>query len=121
MRKAESRSIVQRAERASREISRENAPDSEVVRDLQRQLANAWLLYTNYKRYHWQTYGPLFRDLHLLFDELAKEVLGTLDMFAERVRMIGQNPVASPEEVMETASVSVRVIRGAGPKAVPGG
>ena len=102
---AETRSIEQRAERAARAISRENAPDSEVVRDLQRQLANAWLLYTNYKRYHWQTFGPQFRDLHLFFDELAQTVLATLDEFAERVRMIGQDPVATPAEVMQAASV----------------
>lgn len=101
------RSTKAQADALIEEISQENEPNSEVVEHLQRQVANAFLLYSNYKRYHWQTYGPLFRDLHLLFDELAKEVLGTLDMFAERVRMIGQNPVASPEEVMETASVSV--------------
>ena len=72
---------------------------------LQRQLANAFLLYANYKRYHWQSFGPLFRDLHRLFDELAKEVQATLDDLAERVRMIGQDPIATPAEVMEAASV----------------
>jgi starvation-inducible DNA-binding protein len=92
-------------ERAAREISRENAPDSEVVRHLQRQLANAFLLYGNYKRCHWQTFGPQFRDLHLLFDELAQAVLATQDEFAERIRMIGQDPVATPAEIMHDASV----------------
>jgi starvation-inducible DNA-binding protein len=93
-------------DRIGREISRQNAPDNAVIQHLQRQVANALLLYTNYKRYHWQTYGPLFRDLHLLFDEFAKEVLATQDEFAERVRMIGQDPVSSPAEVMETTSVT---------------
>ena len=92
-------------EGAAREISRANAPDSPVVRHLQLQLANAFLLYANYKRYHWQSSGPLFRDLHRLFDELAGDVQGTLDVLAERLRMIGQDPVATPAEVMETASV----------------
>lgn len=91
--------------KAARAISRENTPDSPVVRHLQRQLANAFLLYSNYKRYHWQTYGPLFRDLHLVFDEFAGEVLDTLDPIAERLRMIGQDPVAGPTEVLKTASV----------------
>jgi starvation-inducible DNA-binding protein len=75
------------------------------VRHLQRQVANAFLLYANYKRYHWQTYGPLFRDLHELFDELARDVRKTLDELAERLRMIGQDPVATPAEVLETGSV----------------
>ena len=92
-------------ERSAREISRTNSPDAPVVRHLQRQVANAFLLYANYKRYHWQSHGPLFRDLHRLFDELARDVQGTLDVMAERLRMIGQDPVATPAEVMETASV----------------
>ena len=95
------------AERVAEEISRENAPDSPVVEHLQRQVANALVLYLNYKHYHWQTYGPMFRDLHLLFDEFAAAVLDTIDEFAERVRMIGQDPVASPQEMLQTASVKV--------------
>lgn len=95
----------QRVERTVREISQLNAPDAPVVRHLQRQVANAFLLYANYKRYHWQTFGPLFRDLHLLFDTMADEVRGTLDEFAERLRMIGQDPIATPAEVMENTSV----------------
>ena len=89
------------------EISKENAPDNPVVEHLQRQVANALVLYLNYKHYHWQTYGPMFRDLHLLFDEFAGAVLGTVDEFAERVRMIGQDPLASPQEMLLTASVKV--------------
>lgn len=96
-----------RKETIAEEISKENTPDSPVVEHLQRQVANALVLYLNYKHYHWQTYGPMFRDLHLLFDEFAQAVLETLDEFAERVRMIGQDPVASPQEMLTTASVKV--------------
>jgi DNA-binding ferritin-like protein len=74
------------------ELSRENSPASPVVQELRRQVANTFVLYANYKHYHWQTYGPLFRDLHKLFDEFAHDVLATLDELAERVRMIGQDP-----------------------------
>jgi starvation-inducible DNA-binding protein len=94
-----------KAQTMSEEISRENQPHSVVVMQLQRQVANAYMLYTNYKHYHWNTYGPLFRDLHLLFDEFADAVLKTGDRFAERIRMIGQDPLFSPMEISETASV----------------
>jgi DNA-binding ferritin-like protein len=40
------------------------------VHHLQRQVANSFVLYANYKHYHRQTYGPLFRDLHFMFDDL---------------------------------------------------
>src|ERR1044071_7499650 len=73
----------------AKEVSRENREDHPVVQHLQRQVANAFVLYANYKHYHWQTFGPLFRDLHKMFDKFAKEVLGTLDDLAERIRMIG--------------------------------
>ncbi len=98
-------SAESKAQAVSEEISRENQPQNAVVIQLQRQVANAYMLYTNYKHYHWNTYGPLFRDLHLLFDEFAEAVLKTSDRFAERIRMIGQDPLFGPIELSEAASV----------------
>lgn len=90
---------------AADELTKENRSDSPVVQDLRRQTANAFVLYANYKHYHWQTYGPHFRDLHKLFDKFAEEVLDTLDPMAERVRMIGPDPPAHPLEMSDLASV----------------
>jgi starvation-inducible DNA-binding protein len=90
----------------TRELSAENKPDSAVVAALSRQVANAFVLYTNYKHYHWQTYGPLFRDLHKLFEEFAHEVLDSIDPLAERVRMIGQDPPSHLIQMGDLASVS---------------
>jgi starvation-inducible DNA-binding protein len=75
----------------ARDLSQENREDHPVIQHLQRQVANTFVLYANYKHYHWQTFGPLFRDLHLMFDEFAKGVLDTIDDMAERIRMIGQD------------------------------
>lgn len=88
------------------QISEQNRPDSPVVRDLRRQVGNGFVLYANYKHYHWQTYGPLFRDMHKLFDRLAEDVLETIDPLAERMRMIGQDPPARLPELADAASVS---------------
>ena len=90
----------------ARDVSLENREDHPVVQHLQRQVANAFVLYANYKHYHWQTFGPHFRDLHLMFDEFAKDVLDTIDDLAERVRMIGQDvqPVQL-KQMQETADV----------------
>jgi starvation-inducible DNA-binding protein len=90
----------------AKDVSQENREDHPVVQHLQRQVANAFILYANYKHYHWQTFGPLFRDLHLMFDEFAKDVLGTADEFAERVRMIGQDlQNVQLRQMQEAASV----------------
>ena len=91
---------------ATQELTRENTQNSPIVQELRRQVANAFVLYANYKHYHWQTFGPLFRDLHKLFDELAGDVLGSIDELAERVRMIGQDPPARLVEISDLASVS---------------
>jgi|SRR5215467_6576749 len=88
------------------EISRENREDHPVVQHLQREVANAFVLYANYKHYHWQTYGPLFRELHKLFDRFATEVLETIDEMAERIRMIGPNiQCVQLKQMQEAASI----------------
>src|SRR5918993_3988806 len=92
---------------AIEELSRENTPESPVVQDLRRQTANAFVLHANYKHYHWQTYGPHFRDLHKLFDKFAEEVLETLNPLAERVRMIGPDPPAHPLEMTDLTGMFV--------------
>ncbi len=64
----------------------ERAP---VVEHLRREQANAVALYLEYKGFHWNVVGPLFHDLHLLFDAQAKDVFETIDLLAERQRMLG--------------------------------
>lgn len=89
----------------AKELNENNKPGNDVVVALQRQVANAFIVYLNYKHYHWQTFGPSFRDLHRLFDEFAAEVYGTIDEMAERIRMIGQDPVSRIEEIQDTATI----------------
>jgi starvation-inducible DNA-binding protein len=89
-----------------RELSTENSATSPVVQCLKREVANALVLYLNYKHYHWQTFGPLFRDLHKLFDRFAEEALEMVDPLAERIRMIGQDPPAHPIEAVDLAAVA---------------
>ena len=76
-----------------------------VVRTLNRQQANALVAYLNYKKYHWLTYGPLFRDIHLLLDEQAAATYLMIDELAERALMIGGTPVADPADYLPAATV----------------
>jgi len=77
----------------------------ELTATLNRQQANALVLYLNYKKYHWLTYGPLFRDIHLLLDEHATQVLAMVDEFAERALMIDGSPLTAPQDYLKFASV----------------
>ena len=77
-----------------------------VVAALQREQASALVLFLNYKKYHWLTFGPNFRDLHLLFEEHATQVLDTIDEFAERSLMIDGKPLADPSRYIPASLVS---------------
>jgi starvation-inducible DNA-binding protein len=81
--------------------------ESKVIKHLQQQLANAFVLYVNYKKYHWETYGPLFPELHRLFDAHASSVLATIDELAERIRMLGGHPISDPRKLVERSRVIV--------------
>jgi starvation-inducible DNA-binding protein len=76
-----------------------------IVATLQRQQANALVAYLNYKKYHWLSYGPLFRDIHLLLDEQAAQVYATIDELAERAIMIGGAPLGDPADYLPSSSV----------------
>ena len=49
-------------------------------------LADTVALYFKTKNFHWHVAGPRFRDLHVLFDEQAAQLVGTVDDLGERVR-----------------------------------
>jgi starvation-inducible DNA-binding protein len=84
---------------------KESPAAGEVAATLNRQQANALVLYLNYKKYHWLTYGPLFRDIHLLLDEHAAQVLEMIDEFAERAVIIDAAPLGDPAAYLPAATV----------------
>ena len=76
-----------------------------VVAALQREQASALVLYLNYKKYHWLSYGPHFRDLHLLFEEHGTQILGTIDELAERALMVDGKPLADPAQYLPASLI----------------
>jgi starvation-inducible DNA-binding protein len=81
--------------------------DSRVIETLVHTQANAIASYLNYKRYHWFTFGPHFRDLHLFFDELAGAAFAEIDPFGERIRMLGGDPLSHPREIERAATIRI--------------
>ncbi|WP_027392478.1 DNA starvation/stationary phase protection protein Dps [Aquimarina latercula] len=61
----------------------------EIVSILNQQLADTFDLYSQLKQAHWNVKGMQFYALHKLFDELAREVSGYVDMIAERATALG--------------------------------
>lgn len=91
--------------KTSKKDARRGSGAASVVATLNRQQANALVAYLNYKKYHWLTYGPLFRDIHLLLDEQATLVYDSIDEFAERAIMIGGTPIGDPADYLPRATV----------------
>ena len=64
-------------------------------------LADTVALYFKTKNFHWHVAGPRFRDLHVLFDEQAAQLLGTVDDIGERVRKNHEYTLTSIGSVMK--------------------
>lgn len=56
---------------------------------LNQQLADTFDLYGQTKQAHWNVKGPQFYQLHELFDELAEQLEGYVDLIAERATALG--------------------------------
>lgn len=67
--------------------------ENTLAKELQKQVANAFNLFLNYKHYYWQTFGPFERDLNIIFDEFSEEVYSAVEELAGSVRHLGQNRV----------------------------
>ena len=68
-------------------------------------LADSYALYLKTKNYHWHVHGPRFRELHLLFDEQATQILATTDLIAERVRKNGAGTLTSIGDVSRRQTI----------------
>ena len=66
-----------------------------MVQGLNGLLADYLALYLKTKNFHWHVAGPRFRDLHLLFDEQAAQLIGVVDLIGERVRENGAATLTS--------------------------
>jgi len=64
-------------------------------------IADSLALFVKVKNFHWHLSGPHFRDYHLLFDEQAEAIMGSLDELAERVRRIGGTTIRSVSHISE--------------------
>ncbi|RDV26644.1 DNA starvation/stationary phase protection protein [Alteromonas aestuariivivens] len=62
---------------------------NEIAEGLKRLLADSYTLYLQTHNFHWNVSGPLFRELHLMFEEHYTELAEAVDEIAERIRTLG--------------------------------
>ena len=65
------------------------ATDREAIAEgLKRLLADSYTLYLQTHNFHWNVTGPMFRALHLMFEEHYTELATAVDDIAERIRTL---------------------------------
>ena len=77
----------------------------EITSQLNRLLADTMTLRDLYKKSHWQTAGPTFYQLHLLFDKHFDEQAELVDSIAERIQLLGGVSIAMAHDVAETTKI----------------
>ncbi|WP_407272628.1 Dps family protein [Radiobacillus sp. PE A8.2] len=78
----------------------------QLVKKLNKQLANWNILYTKLHNYHWFVSGSLFFSLHEKFEELYDEAAVNIDEIAERILTIEANPIATLKAYLDAASLN---------------
>ncbi|MCO8128199.1 DNA starvation/stationary phase protection protein [Acidimicrobiia bacterium EGI L10123] len=77
----------------------------EIADGLSRLLADTYTLYLKTHNYHWNVTGPMFRTLHLMFEEQYVELALAVDQIAERIRALGAVAPGSYREFAALSSV----------------
>lgn len=76
-----------------------------VVKILNRNLADLYVLYTKTRNYHWNVVGPQFNDLHKFFESQYEALNESIDEVAERSRSLGGRSVATLREFLNLSSL----------------
>lgn len=79
----------------------------EIIGFLNKTLASVSDLYAQLKHSHWNIKGKEFISLHLLFDTIAEEVEGQVDIIAERIMTLGGSALGTVQEIVKNTQLRV--------------
>ncbi|MGH9944495.1 MAG: Dps family protein [Pyrinomonadaceae bacterium] len=86
-------------------IGIEEQDRKQIAEGLSRLLADNFTLYLKTHNFHWNVTGPMFRTLHVMFEEQYNELWTANDQIAERIRALGLFAPASFAEFTRLASI----------------
>lgn len=76
-----------------------------VANELNKLLADEFVLYTKTRKFHWNVEGAQFHDLHLFFEKQYDQIAIIMDNVAERIRKIGHYAIGSMSQFLKEASL----------------
>lgn len=68
--------------------------------------ANTFVMYTQASIAHWNVTGMLFKQFHDYFGELYEEIYGSVDAFAEHIRIAGYMTHANMDELYKYKTIN---------------
>ena len=68
-------------------------------------LADAVLLYTKTRKFHWNVSGNSFMELHKLFEKQYNQLEEAIDEIAERINKLGTKTPGTLQEFLQLASL----------------
>jgi len=77
----------------------------ELADAINRQIAGMTVLYEKLHHYHWFVKGPSFYTLHAKFEDLYNEAAAAVDELAERLLAVGESPLSTLKQCLETSPV----------------
>ncbi|XZE55046.1 Dps family protein [Planctomycetaceae bacterium SH139] len=77
----------------------------QTVDNLNQLLADTMTLRDMYKKHHWQVSGPMFYQLHLLYDKHYATQAELVDTIAERIMMLGGISIAMAQDVVDNTTI----------------
>lgn len=77
----------------------------QIIDALNTDLADAYVLYHQLHKHHWNVEGAEFRDIHIFLQEVYEDVELAADQLAERLQALGGVPHASMTTLSENATV----------------
>ncbi len=69
-------------------------------------LADAMLLYTKTRKFHWNVSGNSFMELHKLFEDHYHQLEEAIDEIAERINKLGAKTPGTMQEFLEKSSIT---------------
>lgn len=81
---------------------------SEISEGLSKVLADSYSLYLMTHNYHWNVTGPMFRTLHLMFEEQYTELAEAVDEIAERIRALGFPAPGTFKQFEELSVITIK-------------
>jgi starvation-inducible DNA-binding protein len=89
-----------------RTIGLNNSNLEQVSHQLNQLLADYQIYYQNLRAMHWLVKGPNFFQLHEAFEKLYTEAADKIDEIAERILIIGYQPLHTFKDYLAKASIS---------------